>query len=964
MHLLLALLLATSACALDDFERPEAGITGLGAAQMSLVPDVTGSALSLGWPAQHGRWVECVYQQPRPVAGLAAGEPVLLRLQVRSAPGVRQLGVRLIDARNEVWQWSLPLPTDDGWMPLVLPIALERADGHWGGDNDGVAQPPMRLLGFSAGFADDHIPAGAILLDDLAVRPLLQMRLVTDRFPGLVDTRCDLVLVNPGDEALRVEAATEAVDWGGAKCTSTAQLNLPAGGDARVPLPLSPRAGLHRLAWTLRTDGVVLSGHGTAARTAVVPAGIRDDFRFGICSHSEAKPADEQERELRAAASAGASVVRCGVYWSGLEPKPGVWNWTVQDHLVDFAASVGLETQPILGFTASHAASPAAQAAMAEGYRRHDPNAWKLTAMSPPEDAPWRRYVAAIAERYRGRIRMYEVWNEPDLGFWIGGVDDYLRMLAAASEEIHRADPQAEVLTGGFATALAHAGRARNPDMQERVLAQAAATFDVHAFHGHGPFEEFVRGLAVLDGWRSRMTVPRPLYLNETALSAYGGGNAAERTQAVELVKKMSWAVSIGAIGYTWYELRDGGSNPADPEHHYGLLDTALQPKPAFAAYAETVRRLRGARPLGRLDLGPGVFALAFAQPERRIVVLWREGRDTAEEPWLLRVGPGTVRRCDLMGEPEDLPVVDGLLLVQAAAEPVFFELPPGDTAPAVAGPLLRITGADEVEAGQPATFTVSCRPPLRITWPGADGAPMSQQLENVTGSLISLARSAGESTLEVAYESAGTPWRGVLRQPLRLVHSLPVGPIDGHAPDFVLSGEGDVVSFCRADPQLVAQVWSGPDDLSANVWLTRDGDRIRLRIVVRDDVHSQREEAAMQWRGDGVQFAFRLPGHRDGLEFGVAQRDDGTVLRHTWSGPQSDMWDAAVTPSPGGLRYDISLSCATIGLNETALAQGFGFNLIVNDNDGPLREGFVRIAPGIGEGKDPGAFPTVRFRP
>lgn len=961
------LLLAAAIAALDDFERQDPGLRGLGAAQVALVPAegrASGTALSLGWPAAHGRWVECVYAKPIPVADLARGTPVLLRAALRGAAGATGLGVRLLDARNEVWQWTTRLDGTPAWRDIAVPLSLERADGHWAGDNDGVPQTPLRLLGFSVSFADEGIPAGAVLIDDLVAEPVLRAALETDRFPQLVDTRCELVLREPQGRAAVIDATASATDWSGARTEKTARLAIPAGGEARLPLPLGARRGLHRLAWTLDRDGIRISGAATVARTDAVPTGDRDGFRFGICSHTEAAPPAEQERELRAAAAAGATVVRCGAYWSTIEPKPGAWNWQVQDRLVDLAAGFGLETQPILGFTATHAASPAAQAAAAEAWRRKDAQAWKLTALSPPDDAAWRRYVAAMAARYRGRIRMYEVWNEPDLDFWRGSTEDYLRILASAADEIRRADPAAQVLSGGFATALEHAGRARNPDLQRRVLAEGGASFDVHAFHGHGPFDEFVRGLAVLDGWRAAMPAPRPLYFNETALSAYGGGATAERTQARELVKKMAWAASLGALGYTWYELRDGGRNPADPEHHYGLLDADLQPKPAFCAYAETVRRLRGARPLGRLDLGPGVVALAFAQPARRVLVLWREGRDAADTPWLLRAG--AARRCDLMGEGADLPVVDGRIALQPDAEPVFIELPPGDAAPEVAGPLLRLVAPSEVEDGSPAACSVSGDPsvPVRIAWTGADGAAQEQRLQGVPLPLRALVGGGADAAITLTYQAEGAPWQGRLRVPVRRVRSIPAAAMDGRGADFTLAGEDDVVSFCRADPNLAAQVWSGPADLSAQVWLALDGDVLRLRVIVRDDIHHQAQEPAMQWRGDGVQFAIRPPGGGAVSELGIALHDDGRILRHAWSGPPASGWEGSAVRTADGVRYDVAVPTAALGLDAAALRDGFGFNLIVNDDDGPLREGFVRIAPGIGESKDPAAFPSVRFRP
>ena len=43
-------------------------------------------------------------------------------------------------------------------------------------------------------------------------------------------------------------------------------------------------------------------------------------------------------------------------------------------------------------------------------------------------------------------------------------------------------------------------------------------------------------------------------------------------------------------------------------------------------------------------------------------------------------------------------------------------------------------------------------------------------------------------------------------------------------------------------------------------------------------------------------------------------------------------------------------------------LNHGFRFNLLVNDNDGEGRRGWIAIAPGIGERKDPSLFPFIIF--
>ena len=49
-------------------------------------------------------------------------------------------------------------------------------------------------------------------------------------------------------------------------------------------------------------------------------------------------------------------------------------------------------------------------------------------------------------------------------------------------------------------------------------------------------------------------------------------------------------------------------------------------------------------------------------------------------------------------------------------------------------------------------------------------------------------------------------------------------------------------------------------------------------------------------------------------------------------------------------------------GMTPEMFRNGFRFNLLVNDNDGEGRDGWIHIAPGIGDSKNPDKFPFVVF--
>ena len=59
---------------------------------------------------------------------------------------------------------------------------------------------------------------------------------------------------------------------------------------------------------------------------------------------------------------------------------------------------------------------------------------------------------------------------------------------------------------------------------------------------------------------------------------------------------------------------------------------------------------------------------------------------------------------------------------------------------------------------------------------------------------------------------------------------------------------------------------------------------------------------------------------------------------------------------------YFARILCDAIDLSDAAAKRGVRFNLLVNDNDGEMRESFLSIAPGIGREKTFEAYPLVLF--
>ncbi|MBI5930798.1 MAG: cellulase family glycosylhydrolase [Chloroflexi bacterium] len=111
----------------------------------------------------------------------------------------------------------------------------------------------------------------------------------------------------------------------------------------------------------------------------------------------------------------------------------------------------------------------------------------------PPFDvARFAEFCGALAQRYKGRIEAYQVWNEPNLTReWAGHVPSpkgYVKLLAACATAIRAADPDAIIISAGLSPTATRDVTAM-PHMEylwKMYEAGASPYFDVLGVHAPG----------------------------------------------------------------------------------------------------------------------------------------------------------------------------------------------------------------------------------------------------------------------------------------------------------------------------------------------------------------------------------------------------------------------------------------------------------------------------------------------
>src|SRR4051812_48189193 len=112
------------------------------------------------------------------------------------------------------------------------------------------------------------------------------------------------------------------------------------------------------------------------------------------------------------------------VAWPDLEPRKNEWHFETLDRYVSLAEEHHTELLLVLGLTPQWAsARPREKSPYQPG-----------NAAEPKNLEDWRAFVKTVANRYKGKIRAYEIWNEPDLKqTWTGSVDQMVALTREAS---------------------------------------------------------------------------------------------------------------------------------------------------------------------------------------------------------------------------------------------------------------------------------------------------------------------------------------------------------------------------------------------------------------------------------------------------------------------------------------------------------------------------------------------------
>ena len=166
-------------------------------------------------------------------------------------------------------------------------------------------------------------------------------------------------------------------------------------------------------------------------------------------------------------------------------------------------------------------------------------------------------------------------------------------------------------------------------------------------------------------------------------------------------------------------------------------------------------------------------------------------------------------------------------------------------------------------------------------------------------------------------------------------------------------ANERDKINGTMRDKDVAGWSWRGPSDLSATLYLTWDDNFLYIAADVDDDVHFQPYAEAYLYMADSLQLGVD-PDNDNSLrvELQCAKTPTGDLV---YARGPVDV-DFVAREKEGGMVYELALPAETLGLH---LEPGrlFGVNVVLNDNDGDGRKGWLDLTEGMARGKNPAKF-------
>lgn len=301
------------------------------------------------------------------------------------------------------------------------------------------------------------------------------------------------------------------------------------------------------------------------------------------------------EQNLARSANLGWS--RIDLLWDTINPQAGVWNFAATDAQINVAVANGQQILAILHSVPAWA------------------NGGQNTNVPPTSTTAWAEFVRRVAQRYRGRIAAYEIWNEPDqkstgspgIG-WGRDIEErplYVDFVHAAAVEIRAQAPGTLVVAPAFQSRYTSSG---SDNRKRRILQQIQAAvyadgagpsfIDVISIHNNAQDDEPSRTQGVRLVTENLRYVQnhapslrnRPVWVTEYGWRSNAVGLSGQREKICNLTKIYTGLLEASYTGLGGWDVRRGFIYVLKaPGVSSSIFNADNSPKPVVTQYLQAL---------------------------------------------------------------------------------------------------------------------------------------------------------------------------------------------------------------------------------------------------------------------------------------------------------------------------------------------------------------------------------------
>jgi polysaccharide biosynthesis protein PslG len=329
-------------------------------------------------------------------------------------------------------------------------------------------------------------------------------------------------------------------------------------------------------------------------------------YGFNVFARGDDTGAEFNDQTIGLVQDAGFGWIRIQIYWRAIQQQRGWWDPLGVDRIVEQYGGEGIRILASISAPPDWAVDPTGERFIAD-------------------IAEWEEFVAFLADRYKGRIHAWEIWNEQNLAYTVGGtvrLAEYCDILESSYRAIKAADQDALVVFGGLTPTGVNDPAIAIDDVDylkafyNHEGGRYTAFFDIMGMHANatnnppdtmwpenpGPGDwtddtsfyfrrvELQRDVMLANGDDRPVWITEFGWTTENLEAGYEyGADVSEEQQAEYLVR----AFEIGTSEWEWctgmfvWNLNFSTiTGPEDEKYPWSVLNSDWTPRPAYEALA------------------------------------------------------------------------------------------------------------------------------------------------------------------------------------------------------------------------------------------------------------------------------------------------------------------------------------------------------------------------------------------